>query len=107
MLFQGVSNDAEGVPALLEQGEAGGLHSVQRERMQVKWVKGGPQLHTSVESFLSVRSAVDFGLLGELNRTQGGCTLISHSEWAPQEESVSLSTILSGSECLGVPRAAL
>ena len=39
MLFQGVSNDAERVPALLEQGEAGGLHSVQRERMQVKWVK--------------------------------------------------------------------
>lgn len=82
MLFQGVSNDAEGVPALLEQGEAG-LHSVcSVKRMQVKWVKGDPQLHISVESFFSVRSTVDFGLLGELNRTQGGCTLTSHSEWA-------------------------
>lgn len=99
MLFQGVSNDAERVPALLERGEAG-LHSVCS-------VKRIPQLHTSVESFFSVRSPVDFGLLGELNRTQGGCTLTSHSEWALQEESVSLSTILSGAECLGVPRAAL
>lgn len=49
-------------------GEAG-LHSVQGGRIQVKWVKGGLQLHTSVESFLLVRWTVDFGLLGKLNRT--------------------------------------
>lgn len=95
-----IRNCAEWVPALLELGAAGVITlSVlwKGDKWRIEW---STQLHTFVEPFFPFsKMNCRFGVIKKVEqKARGGCTFISYSEWALQEEPVFLSSTPSDAE---------